>query len=115
MTPIVGFDTEYKKNEPDLCLSEPDGKRNRVLSYQLWFVNTVTGREDGLVIPIANGQKLTGRLTLATLLGKGLEFAKREGIIDSIPDRIILVAHFWRYRESTIPVEGFDVLEERSA
>ncbi len=96
MALIVGFDTEYTRCASEFDLPEPDGRRNRVLSYQFYFLDPRTGREGSLLIPIENGDKLTGRLTLGSLLGKALAFAKREGIIDAIHDRIILAAHFWR-------------------
>lgn len=96
MSLIIGFDTEYTRCALESDLPEPDGRRNRVLSYQLYFLDPRTGREGPLLIPIENGDKLTGRLALGSLLGKALPFAKREGIIDAIPDRIILAAHFWR-------------------
>src|SRR6185295_13637862 len=92
----VGFDTEFTRQAPENSLSETDGNRNRVLSYQLYFLDIDTGRGSGLVLPVINGHKLTGRITLGTLLGKGLEFAKHEGIIREIPVKIILAAHFWR-------------------
>lgn len=96
MSIIVGFDTEYARQRLEFAPPEFDGKVNRVLSYQLFVLDSTTCREGGLVIPVANGHKLTGRSTLASLLGRTLEFALRQGVIDAIPDRIILAAHFSR-------------------
>ena len=62
----------------------------------MYFLDIDTGCGSGLVLPVINGHKRTGRITLGTLLRKGLEFAKHEGIIKAIPDKIILAAHFWR-------------------
>ncbi len=93
---IVGFDTEYTRGTDDFSLPESANNRNRVLSYQLYFLDTETGRGDGLCLAITNGHKLTGRFTLATLLSRGLENARRKGIIARIPNKIILAAHFWR-------------------
>ena len=93
---IVGLDTEYTRGVGEFSLPEWNGSRNRVLSYQLWFLDTGTSREGGIVIPVENGHKLSGRLTLASLLGKGFIFAKQAGIVGELPDKIILAAHFCR-------------------
>ncbi|MEH6727830.1 MAG: DNA polymerase [Hyphomicrobiales bacterium] len=96
MPVIIGFDTEYTRHVPEFTLSETDNRNNRVLSYQLWFLDTETGCSGGLVIPIQNGHKKSGRMTLASLLTTGIEYAKRNDIIKGIPDKVILTAHFWR-------------------
>ena len=96
MSIIIGFDTEYVRQGREFSMPEPDGKQNRVLSYQFYVLDGGTGREGGLVIPVPNGQKLTGRSTLASLLGRTFEFALRQGVIDHVPDNIILAAHFSR-------------------
>ena len=62
----------------------------------MYFIDTDTGRGRGLVLPVMKGHKRTGRMTLGTLLRKGLEFAKHEGIIKTISGNTILAAHFWR-------------------
>ncbi len=96
MSIIIGFDTEYVRQGHEFALPEPDGKQNRVLSYQFYVLDSATGKGDGVVTAIANGQKRTGRSTLASLLGRTLEFARREGVIDAVPDKVILAAHFSR-------------------
>jgi len=93
---IVGLDTEYSRGVGEFSMPEGNDSRNRVLSYQLWFLDTNTSREGGIVIPVENGHKLSGRLTLASLLGMGFVFAKQAGIVEQLPGKIILAAHFWR-------------------
>lgn len=96
MSIIVGFDTEFVRQAPDFTLPEIEGKQNRVLSYQFYVLDS-TGRQGaGLVIPVPNGQKRTGRSTLASLLGRTFEFALRHGVIGGVPDKIILACHFSR-------------------
>lgn len=96
MSIIVGLDTEYVRQGPEFTLPEIDGKQNRVLSYQFYVLDRATGGGAGLVIPVPNGQKRTGRSTLASLLGQTLEFALRQGVICDVPDNIILASHFSR-------------------
>lgn len=96
MVVVVGFDTEYVKQTAEFTLSETELKRNRVLSYQLYILDTETGHQTGIVIPILHGEKISGRMKLGSLLELGFAQALREKTIASVPEKIILVAHFWR-------------------
>ena len=96
MVLVVGFDTEYVKQTAEFTIAETELKRNRVLSYQLYILDTETGKQTGTVIPVSHGDKISGRKNLGSLLELGIAQALREKIIDSVPEKIILAAHFWR-------------------
>lgn len=95
MTIIVGIDTEYvreSENDEELPDTLPG---NRVLSYQAWIFDTDTGKQDGAVIHIGGPSKKF-RLSFTGFLSRALDAGLKAGIIDEIPARIIVAAHFTR-------------------
>jgi hypothetical protein len=95
MTIIVGIDTEYVRETEDEETLPDQRPGNHVLSYQAWVLDTETGNQDGAVIH-TSGSNARHRLSFTGFLSRGLHAALKAGVIDEIPDRIIVTAHFTR-------------------
>ena len=95
MTIIVGIDTEYVRGS-EKGDELPDAfPNNHVLSYQAWVLDTETGKQDGAVIH-TEGSGKRFRLSFTGFLSRALHAALKAGVIDEIPERIIVAAHFAR-------------------
>ena len=97
---IVGFDAEWvdaSHEDHDL----PPDTSNRILSWQLFLLNPNTGRSCGIFVEPKSGHKASRKL-LTTLIGQVISKALKEGVLDRIPSRIILAAHFSRADLSTL-------------
>ena len=97
---IVGFDAEWvdaSHEDHDL----PPDTSNRILSWQLFLLNPNTGRSCGIFVEPKSGRKASRKL-LTTLIGQVVSKALKEGVLDRIPSRIILAAHFSRADLSTL-------------
>jgi len=83
---FVGFDTEWR--------SDPKRKKhNIVLAYALHV--RCGAKASTLVIKTA-GPKKTHRLSLPGLIGRGLQQAIDQGVLDGWPDEIYLAVHYGR-------------------
>ena len=97
---IVGFDAEWvdaSHEDHDL----PPDTSNRILSWQLFLFNPNTGQSCGIFVEPKSGHKASRKL-LKTLIGQVVSKALKEGVLDRIPSRIILAAHFSRADLSTL-------------
>jgi hypothetical protein len=97
---IIGFDAEWvdaSHEDHDL----PPDTSNRVLSWQLFLLNPNTGEHCWIFVEPKSGHKASRR-SLKTLIGQLVSKALREGVLDHIPSRITLAAHFSRADLSTL-------------
>lgn len=101
---IVGFDTEYvtPKDPVNNDKIERGRARYKVLSYQFHAKRQDGVEWNGIIIPPEHA-RITFSDFLVYVIGKGLT----EGIIDTVPNQIYLVAH---YNRADIP--AFDDRDE---
>ena len=98
-TLIVGFDTEYRRHEPeadDLKVPAADGAAvaNEILCYSFAVLEPATGYLHGSVIHLEDGKgSRRHRLSLARLLAHALKEAWRA---DDLPEVIMLAGHYSR-------------------
>jgi hypothetical protein len=97
---MVSLDAEWVDgSHAEMSLPNKD---NRLLSWQLSVARRGAPDNAASVILEPKGPTRRHRPNLETLLGKALQKALQEGIIDSYPDRIVLIAHFSRADLSTL-------------
>src|SRR5829696_3208132 len=97
---IVGFDAEWvdaSHEDHDL----PPDTSNRILSWQLFLLNPNTGRSCGIFVEPKSAHKASRKL-LKTLIGQVVSKALKGGVLNRIPSRVILAAHFTRADLSTL-------------
>jgi hypothetical protein len=95
MTIIVGIDTEYVREGENGDELPDEIPGNYVLSYQAWILDTETGKQDGAIIHTCGPDKRF-RLSFTGFLSRALHASLKAGVIDEIPERIIVAVHFAR-------------------